>query len=429
MEHIVELVVVDDQAFSLVDHAAFQQLLMFQSPLPKIAISPTARALPKLSMRKRKRRLKGHSSDNLASLVMDIINNTGLTSKIGWITSDNVTSNDKMLHTVVSGALCTLFTWQLSTSFKHSLKKALSWNRSSQWTPPHRSDKDSKTWYGSDDTLGKLWAFINQVRLSPQASAFIFKCCADEGLPHLELIKYVWMRWSSMYDLLKRAFLSKLGITKFIQLANDSTQVPKLQKKMYKDYKLMSNEWTNLDLLRQVLKHPALAQQEFSSKRIPTVSRIFPTIKFLLMSLEAAKKNTVFKPIRSSITAGITNLTKWYRKLDTCHVYAVSNMFDPSVKLVYIKRNWGPNFMLRIKTIIFTIFDKYNQTAKDIGAVATPSSQPVNNNSIGYGSNWMQMSLGDDSDDEDIDDPCKELTQYLESGREVWKEGLVEWWG
>jgi hypothetical protein len=44
------------------------------------------------------------------------------------------------------------------------------------------------------------------------------------------------------------------GITKFIQLADESTQVPDLQKKSYSDYRLTPEEWTNLDLLRQVLK-------------------------------------------------------------------------------------------------------------------------------------------------------------------------------
>jgi hypothetical protein len=48
-----------------------------------------------------------------------------------------------------------------------------------------------------------------QVRLSPQASAFFFKCCAKEGLPHLDLVKYVRTRWSSMYDLLEHVFMLK----------------------------------------------------------------------------------------------------------------------------------------------------------------------------------------------------------------------------
>jgi hypothetical protein len=53
----------------------------------------------------------------------------------------------------------------------------------------------------------------------------------------------------------------------------------------------------------------------------------------------------------------------------------------------------------------------------------------ANNNTISYGSNWMQMSLDDDSDNEGIHDPCKELTDYLESKHKEQKEGLVEWWG
>jgi hypothetical protein len=100
------------------------------------------------------------------------------------------------------------------------------------------------------------------------------------------------------------------GITKFIQLADDSAQVPKLRKKRYGDYKLTPDEWTNLDLLHQVLKvltlslisrhplltlqmqHPALAQQQFSSEHLPTVSHMFPTIEFLLTLLEARYEST-----------------------------------------------------------------------------------------------------------------------------------------
>jgi hypothetical protein len=48
---------------------------------------------------------------------------------------------------------------------------------------------------------------------------------------------------------------------------------------------------------------------------------------------------------------------------------------------------------------------------------------------MGYGSSWIQMSIGDDSDDEGALDPRKELNEYLDSKREVRREGLVEWWG
>ncbi len=41
----------------------------------------------------------------------------------------------------------------------------------------------------------------------------------------------------------------------------------------------------------------------------------------------------------------------------------------------------------------------------------------------------MQLSLDDDSDDECTPDPHKELNKYLDSKREEWKKGLIEWWG
>ena len=56
-------------------------------------------------------------------------------------------------------------------------------------------------------------------------------------------------------------------------------------------------------------------------------------------------------------------------------------------------------------------------------------ADPTNNNSMGYRSNWIQQSLDDNSDNEDILDPCKELNEYLDSKCEEQKEDLVEWWG
>ena len=119
--------------------------------------------------------------------------------------------------------------------------------------------------------------------------------------------------------------MSDQGITKFINLADESTQVPNLQRKMYANFRLTQNEWARLDLLRQILKHPTLAQQQFSSERVPMVSKVFPIVEFLLSVLEAVQKDEVFDDIHDAIAAGVSNLKKWYRKLNACHVYAVCN--------------------------------------------------------------------------------------------------------
>ena len=73
------------------------------------------------------------------------------------------------------------------------------------------------------------------------------------------------------------------------------------------------------------MQHPALAQQAFPSEHVSTVFHVVPTIEALLTFLEAAEKHVTFAPIHNAIMAGISNLIKWYQKLDACHVYAVSN--------------------------------------------------------------------------------------------------------
>ncbi|KAN0129112.1 hypothetical protein V8E53_013108, partial [Lactarius tabidus] len=93
---------------------------------------------------------------------------------------------------------------------------------------------------------------------------------------------------------------------------------------------------------------------------------------------QLAEKDATFALIQNATTAGILNLTKWYCRLNTCHVYTVSNVFDPAIKLAYIKKNWGPDFMQHIKTIMATILSLllFTLTGKDIRAAVAPSSQP-----------------------------------------------------
>ena len=152
-------------------------------------------------------------------------------------------------------------------------------------TSPTDLDEDSETSYASGNTLGKLWAFINQVCdpfsvsgqqcWSTSGSTVPTSFCillqvlcwrrfalsqAYQIHPYV-LVLNVWLTQArilveaSKLSILWHSLLlmNNQGITKFIRLADDSMQVPKLQKKMYKDYKFMSSEWTNLDLLRQVL--------------------------------------------------------------------------------------------------------------------------------------------------------------------------------
>jgi len=74
--------------------------------------------------------------------------------------------------------------------------------------------KAGDTWKGSGShqsgksfniyCVRSLSAFGCQIHASPQAKAFFAKCCLEEGIPVLELIKWIRMRWGSMHDLIER---------------------------------------------------------------------------------------------------------------------------------------------------------------------------------------------------------------------------------
>jgi hypothetical protein len=60
------------------------------------------------------------------------------------------------------------------------------------------------TTFDPKDILGKILAFVNQVRSSPQARTYFRKLCVEENVKPLQLLKWVRTRWASLYDLISR---------------------------------------------------------------------------------------------------------------------------------------------------------------------------------------------------------------------------------
>ena len=124
---------------------------------------------------------------------------------------------------------------------------------------------DSDTEFDPADLLGKVLAFINQVRALPQACAFFHKLCKDENLLPLQLLKWICTRWASLYDLINRLLDVRPTCNKFILLADDDDWILNLKHpKTYSMFKLTEGEWHLLELIRNGLKEPALSSQSFS---------------------------------------------------------------------------------------------------------------------------------------------------------------------
>ena len=112
--------------------------------------------------------------------------------------------------------------------------------------------------------------YYSQIRKSPQACAFFKTSCRETDVPELELVQFVRTCWASMFTFLERLLkLQKVraplqskdvtlnhlqAIIRFVQLADESDEVPTLRNKKYSDYRLSKLEWDKLKLMHEVLR-------------------------------------------------------------------------------------------------------------------------------------------------------------------------------
>ncbi|KAG1852964.1 hypothetical protein C8R48DRAFT_676025 [Suillus tomentosus] len=134
------------------------------------------------------------------------------------------------------------------------------------------------------------------------------------------------------------------GVNWFIQLADDSDEVLKLKGKLYAYFRLSAQEWTELDLMREVLQEPADAQQSFSPTHEPTVWRTIPVLEYLQETLQNMADSTKFSHFSTAIEAGVSNLSKWYGKTDDMDMYFICLALDPNYKVAYAKDKWAHCF-------------------------------------------------------------------------------------
>ncbi|KAG0695466.1 hypothetical protein DFH29DRAFT_1005444 [Suillus ampliporus] len=129
--------------------------------------------------------------------------------------------------------------------------------------------------------LLKVRGFIVKVRRSPQAKKYFKKCCENALDQELELLPYCKTRWGSWNGVIARMLLLKKAVKTFINTADDSDDVPNVDKhqQKYASYRVSETEWDLLAMILKVLAAAANVQEAFSAEYYPTVWRILPLYK------------------------------------------------------------------------------------------------------------------------------------------------------
>ena len=308
-----------------------------------------------------------HSGENTGALLIKILGEFGLVDrdKLGWGTADGSTVCDKAIAILAKRINPTCQHWVAKECCARCMEHVIhcaTWAFISKVSPApmtsirsdlgadDNSDDDDDVLDAEEfdpaDLLGKVLAFVNQVRASPQARAFFLKLCKDENLPELQLLKWVRTRWASLYDLINRVLDVRPACHKFTLLADDDDHVPDLKfPKTYSMFRLSEGEWRLLELIRDGLKEPALACQSFSHATRPTAYRAFPVIESMQQKWERMVKNPRYQRIALALQAGLDNLCKWYRALDDSNLYFICLVLDPRLKMAYFERHWEVKYL------------------------------------------------------------------------------------
>ncbi|KAG2029160.1 hypothetical protein BDR03DRAFT_1018820 [Suillus americanus] len=144
-----------------------------------------------------------------------------------------------------------------------------------------------------------------------QAHAFFAQSCKQADVPVLELMQWIWTQWASMHSFITWMLLLQKGVNLFVELVDDSEDVPSLKGKCYADFCLNKNDWEKLKLVHEVLQEPASATQTFSSSRDPSVWWTIPILEFLQKSWENMAALPRFSPVHDAIHKGLNNVAKW----------------------------------------------------------------------------------------------------------------------
>ncbi|KAJ7888718.1 hypothetical protein B0H13DRAFT_1888323 [Mycena leptocephala] len=122
--------------------------------------------------------------------------------------------------------------------------------------------------------------------MSPQAQAFFKRMCVDTGVPTLQLLGWVRTRWASLFTFFERLLKLRPAVNRFVLLADESPEVPKLAKKFYSNFRFSRADWQKIEKMDEVLQEPANIQQSFPSVGNPTVWRTLPLLEALQKTWE-----------------------------------------------------------------------------------------------------------------------------------------------
>ena len=357
-----------------------------------------------------------HTGENLAAMIIKVLDNFKIRNRLGYFVGDNATVNDKILRLIADAlnkegvnynpdhrrlrCLGHVINLAVQEFLFGSKVNDYEYSNESTFSP---SDQQIQQWR-KIGPLGKLHNVIIHIMASPQRVQK-FKSLSGGLLP----IRDNSTRWNSWYLMIDRA-VSKIKSAIQLYIADDESLASDT---------LSSDDWRLLISIQKILKnfYDATKASESSKAALDLTLR---TVDFIIASFEEALEEfNEHDVLRESLHAGLTLITSYWNKYQFSPVYTTAIVLDPREKMDYFKKwnaDWAPNLRSDVRTFWETTY-----LSSTTITPSKPSAQKQTDNAFFLWRNRMRDESVSNGD---------ELERYLTEPRVNFSddEPAFDWW-
>ena len=320
----------------------------------------------------------GHSGENQAELLADVLKDYEIIDRVGYFVTDNASNNDTAIDLLLRQISPSLTAQQRAhrrlRCWGHILNlaaKAFLFGKDpegfDEMIITHRAlareQAELQEWR-KNGPIGKLHNVVVFIRRSPQRQEF-FQDFAEDGdeCGDLVVVADNATRWNSVYLMVDRAIKKQTQIDRYIEYALLGTGSKRLA---YED-KLTVEDWQILRETHRILepfyKQTIRLQSRASTSNRGAAWEAYPSCDYLLkhilterqkFSIEVNPKNSEYtaektqfsaersqKHLKTSIENCWAKLDDYYQILDTLPAYIAAIVLHPGQKMAYIETKWA----------------------------------------------------------------------------------------
>ncbi|KID81930.1 transposase-like protein [Metarhizium guizhouense ARSEF 977] len=322
--------------------------------------------------------------------ILDVVDDWGFASKLGYFVMDNAGNNDTMMASLSLGLL-RRFDIQYDPKV-HRLR-----------CQGHIINLAAKAFLFVSDKEK-----IEHDESGNNATLKEIRAWRQKGPPcrNRKLARDNDTRWSSWHTMLQTALSLRDAIDGYFN---------KWMEADCAGDELSAEDWIILEKIKSFLEKLKMTTKALESS-FATLDNVLLAMDFMLAQFEAGKEAHVDDPMMGPMyNSGWAKLDKYYRLTDESPAYVAAIVLHPSHKWHYIEENWKREWVELSKKLIQTLWEEYKPVESPLPPRETPSK--TTNEFLNWRNKHLQPSLITD-----------EYERYCKSERTYGFTSALSWW-